>query len=414
MKKTFNINLAGVPFIIDDDAYTLLNDYLDTLEHTFRNIEDSQDILNDLESRMTELLLEKTDRASIVTAEMVKEAMARLGRPEEMLGEEEKVTVDSSGETVVEEQTATVSTPPPYSEKLPHIKKRLFRDPQNSILGGVCSGIGWYLGVDATWVRLAMVVLTLVSFSTFCIAYVVLWIVVPAARTPVQRLEMMGEQPTMENIARTVADTYDEEQNPAQAGFSYLQSNNTPVLVRVLIIIGLIIGLPLLLGIALAIIGCIFFLIVAAVTYNAGTLNDWLGDESLIAICGVATAIFSLITLGIPVGILVWKGLSNGKATKFTNRNKKLLLFTWLTSLACTAVMVGIMVHVDKSLDRERRIQRELDRAEANSQGWVETDGTMDDSIFTQAVEPEKGDTVTVSSLTVQKDTVVTQVPAVK
>lgn len=109
MKKTFNINVAGFPFTIDDDAYTLLSDYLDTIEHAFAKQDDSRELVNDIESRIAELLLEQTSSGSaIVTAQDVEQVIRRVGQPEEMIEEDETISIDS--EKVEYKETVT---PPP-------------------------------------------------------------------------------------------------------------------------------------------------------------------------------------------------------------------------------------------------------------------------------------------------------------
>ena len=79
------------------------------------------------------------------------------------------------------------------------------------MIGGVCSGIAWYLNCDPTWVRLAAVLLTIASLSAGLVLYIILWIVLPEPRTPLERMQMMGEQPTVENIGKTVTDNFMEE-----------------------------------------------------------------------------------------------------------------------------------------------------------------------------------------------------------
>lgn len=111
MKKTFNINVAGFPFTIDDDAYTLLSDYLDTIEHAFAKQDDSRELVNDIESRIAELLLEQTSSGSaIVTAQDVEQVIRRVGQPEEMIEEDETISIDSEKM----EYKETVTPPPTF------------------------------------------------------------------------------------------------------------------------------------------------------------------------------------------------------------------------------------------------------------------------------------------------------------
>ncbi|MDE6444767.1 MAG: PspC family transcriptional regulator, partial [Muribaculaceae bacterium] len=107
MKKTFSINIAGFPFIIDEDAYTLLNDYLKTIEHAFSRQEDAREIVSDIEGRVAELLMEQVAEGSqIITINQVEEVITRIGKPEDML-EEDETTIFS------ETSNFTGPTPPP-------------------------------------------------------------------------------------------------------------------------------------------------------------------------------------------------------------------------------------------------------------------------------------------------------------
>ncbi len=96
MKKTFNINIAGFPFVIDEDAYNLLNNYLKTIEHAFRNEDGASELINDLESRIAELLLQSAeDGSAIITLADVEQIIARVGKPEEFV-EDETITVEDA------------------------------------------------------------------------------------------------------------------------------------------------------------------------------------------------------------------------------------------------------------------------------------------------------------------------------
>ena len=213
MKKTFNINVAGFPFIIDDDAYTLLSDYLDTIEKAFSRQEDGNEVASDIESRIAELLLECTSSGSqIVSAANVEEVISRVGKPEEMIEDDINVSADeTTGEAkaIVNETESII--PPPYIPPMPPTKRKLYRDPMNAMLGGVCSGLAWYLKLDPTMVRLITVLITIISVATGGIAYLILWIVIPEARTPLERMEMMGEEPTVENIGKTVTGNFRDD-----------------------------------------------------------------------------------------------------------------------------------------------------------------------------------------------------------
>ena len=191
MKKTFNINVAGFPFIIDDDAYTLLDNYLQTIENAFAGNDETRELANDIESRVAELLMERTSTNSpIVSVADVEEVISRVGQPEEIMEEDETISIKTpGGDNAAKEDAKNAATPPPYIPPVTPIKKKLFRDPQNTMIGGVCSGLAWYLNMDPTIVRLLTVLITMVSMFSGAIAYLILMLVVPEAKTPLERMQ---------------------------------------------------------------------------------------------------------------------------------------------------------------------------------------------------------------------------------
>lgn len=365
MKKTFNINIAGFPFTIDDDAYTLLNDYLDTIEHAFKNVEDSQELVNDIESRIAELLLECTSSSSpIVTVTQVEDVIKRIGKPEEMIAEDETISISENGEKTETNSFFEEVTPPPFTQKNPYQKKKLFRDPQNAMLGGVCSGLGWYLNCDPTWIRLATVLLTFASVSTCGIVYLVLWLVLPEAKTPIERMQMMGESPTIENIGKTVTDSFKEDNGqkpfPPQptdsSTFAQILSSVFGILAKVLIIIGLIIGLPILIGLAIALIGCVFSLIL----FGTSTLSGFLPfgadteSESITILYGIIAGIGFILFLGIPLFMLIRKGLSS-KAKPLSKTTSWILSILCVLGFLTAAFATGKIINEEEKNDRTFR-----------------------------------------------------------
>jgi phage shock protein PspC (stress-responsive transcriptional regulator) len=194
MNKTININLGGYPFVIDEDAFETANRYLHTLGSHFGAGEGAEEIMQDIEARMGELINRKKGTRTIVNKLDVLEAIAILGTPEELKD------VDFSEDTHKSHRTSF------------QIKtgKRLFRDPNDKILGGVCSGLAAYFGIhDTVWVRIAFVLLTML-FGTSFVVYFLLWAIIPPAKTVSDRLEMMGEPTNVNNIAKMVKEELEQ------------------------------------------------------------------------------------------------------------------------------------------------------------------------------------------------------------
>ncbi len=192
MKKTITVNLGGTVFSIDEDAYDLLRVYLEKIESHFTGNADRQEIINDIEARIAELLSPGNHSLShAITLKDVEEIIVIMGEPAEFAGE--------TGET-----GEPVGSPAPGGRS----RKRIYRDVDNRVLGGVCSGLGAYLSIDVVWIRIIFVILALIAFSGVLV-YLLLWIVVPPAVTTAQKLEMKGEPVNIHNIGRAVREEFE-------------------------------------------------------------------------------------------------------------------------------------------------------------------------------------------------------------
>lgn len=187
MKNTMNVNIGGQAFVIDEDAYHILRTYLESWEANLFEDPGKREILDDMESRIAEIFLESIKVAgTVVSISLVESAIKIMGKPDE-------------AETFAD--TNTVVTPRAY--------RRIYRDTENRILGGVCSGISLYWRIDPIIFRL-LFVLGVLFAGTGILIYLVLWIAIPKAVTPAQKLEMRGEPITVENIRKAVTNEFNE------------------------------------------------------------------------------------------------------------------------------------------------------------------------------------------------------------
>lgn len=206
MKKTLTINLGGSVFNIDEDAYQLLDKYLNNLRIHFRKEEGSDEIMNDFELRISELFSERMRLGyQVISIEQVEEVIARMGKPEELFDDEKQ-----------EEETASDAS----AEKTSY-RKRLMRDPDNKIIGGVAGGLAAYMGWDATAIRILLFLLIFLHGVIIPI-YLLAWIIMPMARTATEKLEMRGESVTIENIGKTVTGGFEKVENRTR---EFLQSD---------------------------------------------------------------------------------------------------------------------------------------------------------------------------------------------
>ena len=172
MKKIININLSGRVVPIEDSAYEKLQEYIESLRRYFANEEGRDEIINDIESRIAELMSEKVRKgADSITDVDVNEIANSMGRPEDFEGEEiREQSFSSSGAAQQFAQT----------ESSPKAKRRLYRDTSDKFIGGVCSGIAAYLNVDPAIVRVLFAIIILGTWFFGLLAYVIMWIVLPA------------------------------------------------------------------------------------------------------------------------------------------------------------------------------------------------------------------------------------------
>lgn len=186
MKKTLTVNISGIVFHIDEDAYNVLNDYLQSIRKNFSRTEGGEEIASDIEGRIAEMLEERIgDNRQVITIDDIEEVINVIGQPSEF------------GEEFAEEDSGKTS----YSDRN---AKRLYRDPEHSVLGGVCGGMGAYFRTDPVWFRIAFILLCIPGIGTPLLVYVVLWIVLPEASTAAERLEMKGEKVNISNIEKSI------------------------------------------------------------------------------------------------------------------------------------------------------------------------------------------------------------------
>ena len=272
MKKNITINLCGRLFQIDEDAYELLQQYIESLRQSFGHEEGGEEIVNDIEARIAELFLELNQQGiEAITIEHVKDIITRIGKPEELKGEEEKQGND--GHKYDSFRSAAQGFRDNVRART--AGKRLYRNPNDKMVAGVLSGIATYTGSDVTWWRIGYAMLILASnflfplfgiwFSfgfflhvnlAFIIFYFVLAIAIPVADTPKQVLEMEGKEVTPQNLADVVV----EDKQPAQHRRGCLGSFFSVI---ISIFVGIFVGIAAIVGLVLLV--CLLLIIVSLV-----------------------------------------------------------------------------------------------------------------------------------------------------
>lgn len=203
MKQIVKVSIAGVGFTLECDAHTMLDNYLDEIGNFYRSEKDGDEIIADIEERIAELLVERGGKGRVVAVADIEAVVSILGNPSQM------------------EDGSSFSSPD-KGEEASGLKKKIYRDVENRVLGGVCSGLGAYFGVDAVIVRVVYLLIALSAqilgafgvtsivvaggsaFGFMTIVYIVLWIIMPAARTVEQRCAMHGKGSGVNDIRRDV------------------------------------------------------------------------------------------------------------------------------------------------------------------------------------------------------------------
>lgn len=213
MRKVENINLGGIPFIINYDAYEKLENYLDAVRSQFSDSSGQEEIMQDIEIRMAEIFNEKLQSKKIVDMNILDEAISMMGTPDQfdMDSSYDTSSEESSGSKQDHKQKKSSKSKRSFtSEGEYSVGKKLFRDPENEMIAGVCSGLSAYFGIsDPIWMRILFVILLIGGFSGGII-YIILWILMPEAKTSSDRLAMKGKDINISSIATSVEEELNE------------------------------------------------------------------------------------------------------------------------------------------------------------------------------------------------------------
>lgn len=257
MKRNISINISGIIFHVEEDGYELLRNYLDSITRYFSNYEDSKEITDDIESRIAEIFLKKISNSKqVITKEDVETVVATMGSVEDFAaqdyGDEEAYTYGSTTNQTTGSRT--------YEEE-PLEQRRLYRDTQRKILGGVAAGIAYYFRTDPLWIRLLLILFLFAdAFITFgvldtitFISYIVFWIVVPG-------------RPDLEQVekAKKLFRNPDDKVLGGVAGGLAAYFKIDPTIIRLLFVLTIFFGGA----------GLIIYIVLWIITPQASTLTD--------------------------------------------------------------------------------------------------------------------------------------------
>lgn len=330
MNEIKRCSLSGVGFTFEADAYKRLSDYLDKLNAIYKNSADSGEILADIEARIAELILSaQSSTESVVALPLVENIIAQLGSPEDISGVETDVKVESEDD-----------------ERIP---RRLYRDLENSKLGGVCAGLARYFGVEAVWIRLGMfspLILCFLSgvpgmwwsaslggnlFGILLLTYLILWFAIPAAKSARQKLEMEGKRVSAQNIAERQGATQEEKAKSSVASFVTTLGRAAVIVLKIML------GLLLFPVVALILV-MLFSLVV--ITIGVGELfmvdiGDFGNLSQVASEVGTPLLVFSMLLVLVPALYIAYLFI-----VLLVNKRPKLWVLL-LTFLLWIMVLVG-------------------------------------------------------------------------
>ncbi len=319
MKKTYTINLSGKIFHIDDDALDKLQTYINTLKTYYSREEDGSEIMDDIENRIGELFTEylKGQYREVITINDVEQVIATMGSPADIIDEDEQP-----------------------QKTTPKQGKKLYRSPDNRVLGGVAGGMAAYWGISPLLLRVCFVIMTF-YYGIFFIVYIILWIAVPKAKTAMQKLEMKGQDINVSNIERSFKEEYQEVKNGKGVKYANRAGESATEALRIIArVVAILVGIGLFAG-------GIFFLFSLLSFLFLPHWYPW-GDSFM----GISYALSStnlilskigiLFLFGIPIIMIIFMAIKLLFSFKSNNKAIALSALTgWLVGLVMV-ISVGI------------------------------------------------------------------------
>ncbi len=340
MKRVEAVNITGIVFNINNDAYDKLNAYLNTLTRYFRNEQGGPEIIIDIEARIAELFTERPGgTGQPVSLADVTRVIETLGTPEDIAG------MDSESERN-DAQTSSEPTAKPGP-------KRLYRDPDERYLGGVCAGIAARLGIDPVIVRAIFIVAT-ICYGVSIMFYCLLWVIIPKAKTTAQKLEMRGEPVTISNIEKNIKESLSD--SSLKRSFRDFLNEAGEFLSKVFKIIGRIIGIFI--GIILFCFGLAFavadFCLIFgkdSLLFDSVTGNFHWGGSSFNELAQVIVSpasycilwICAIVILTLTAGACLFWGAKLTTGFKIRRKPLHIVLFiVWMAAIATTVVVCAV------------------------------------------------------------------------
>ena len=370
MNKTININLGGYFFHIDETAYQKLRRYLDAISKSLSDDpQGKNEIISDIETRISELLSEKiTDARQVVNEQDISDIIKIMGEPE----------------AYAENEEGYADTKSTYQRKTTSSKK-LFRDREDRFLAGVSSGIAHYFDIDVIWIRLAFLLTAIFTGFGF-IAYIIFWIVTPEAKSTAEKLQMEGEKVTIDNIEKKireefssmkdtivdgasdvkkkVKDGFQKNEKKAKSGLQDFLDTLGKIIIAFFNVIGKFIGVIIIITSAAVLVSLIIALFSVGSFEILGLGEDFINFptfiyDSLIPYWILAIAL--LVLIGFPFLILFVLGLRilSNNVKQFSKTTSFTLLGIWIVALFML-IFTGLELRTSKAYNGNKIVTSEL------------------------------------------------------
>src|SRR3989344_5048080 len=328
MKKTINISIGGMSFQIEEDAFERLDAYLKSIKSHFSSYPESGEIVSDIEDRVADQFSAKSGVSKIITLPVVEELIGVMGKAEEMGGEKSE-------------------NPKASANEFKAFGKRLYRNTDDAIIAGVCSGLAAYIGVDPVWVRLAFAIS--IFFGGFgVLLYIILWVIVPEAKTDTEKMQMRGEPINLKNEEATIKERVEELKKKDHSGvkkvlsapfraISAVAGALGPAVKKLFSIILRIIGFGLTIGAAFALAGLVFAAISIIFNGNSQYVDFPLKEVAAGALFYLA-AVSAFFVAFVPVVFIMLVGTSLlAMKSTFTRLGSIGLAALWIVAIAIAA-----------------------------------------------------------------------------
>lgn len=379
MKKNVTVNIFGSLYPMDEDAYAMLNAYIINMRDYFSRRPDGKEIADDIEARAAELMSDLMNSGvEAISIEHVNDIIGRIGNPEQMNYDESEDNISEETQTDAIDENEETAQP---------AKRKLFRNPDHKIFGGVCSGIGRYFGIKPIWLRMLALLLIWPTFGIIIAVYLLCWLLIPLASTPAERLQMKGKPVTVSNIceeflcsARDIIDrtgTFGFDNNVSRGLISFFKW----------IMYGL--GILLVIFCILTLLGLIFSL-VCAISAPWNEMRDVVRSDFpilmiidsnplwLISICCASLLVLLILTL---VCIVHFMFHLLGKVKAMSSKLRISCIILWVISLlvfliSSSNVVSNVGIHYAPSIEeyKEQEAKHEAEK-EAKELEYLENAG---------------------------------------